>query len=247
MHYTVVIAEDDVSFRKYLKSLIDEIPEFEVVGEAKNGRGLIQLVEKVRPHIAFIDVQMPEMDGMEAAQEIMDINPLTILIFTTSYNKYMAEAFEVYAFDYITKPLDEKRVYNTLARVKLIQEQKRKDMDSTDISYRDDKLLLQCEDGLAIIYKNEIIFICREDRKTVFYTTNGRYMASEPLQEIEEKLDENIFLRTHRSYIVNATMVSRLIRWTKKSYTILFRHIAEEAMLTSDKLEELKSKMDVVN
>jgi len=110
LHYTVVIAEDDVSFRKYLKSLIDEIPEFEVVGEAKNGRGLIQLVEKVRPHIAFIDVQMPEMDGMEAAQEIMDINPLTILIFTTSYNKYMAEAFEVYAFDYITKPLDEKIV-----------------------------------------------------------------------------------------------------------------------------------------
>jgi two-component system LytT family response regulator len=183
------------------------------------------------------------MDGVEAANEIMDINPLTIFVFTTAFNEYMSEAFDLYAFDYITKPLDESRVINTLKRITMLHKRKTKGLSDTKVSYHDNKILLQCNEGLAVVYQDEIIFISREDRKTVFYTVNGQYTTCEPLQEIERKLNGDLFLRTHRSYIVNVAMVSRIIRWTKKTYTILFRQTAKEALLTSDRLEELKRRM----
>jgi two-component system LytT family response regulator len=243
MFNTVVIAEDDLDARKYLKLIIECVSGFEVVGEASNGHELVQLTEKLRPDVIFLDVRMPKMDGVEAANEIMDINPLTIFVFSTAYNEYMSEAFDLYAFDYITKPLDESRVINTLKRIKMLQKRKTNRLDNTEISYQDNKILLQCDEGLAVVYQDEIIFISREGRKTVLYTVHGQYTTSEPLQDIEKKLNDKLFMRTHRSYIVNVTMVSRIIRWTKKTYTILFRHIPEEALLTSDRLEEIKNIM----
>ncbi len=139
---TIVIAEDDLDARKHLKLMIEGVSDFEVIGEASNGQELVDLVEKLRPDIAFLDVRMPKMDGVEAANEIMDINPLTIFVFTTAFNEYMSEAFELYAFDYITKPLDEKRVTNTLKRIKMLQERKTSGLDDTEISYQDNKIML---------------------------------------------------------------------------------------------------------
>lgn len=241
---TVVIAEDDLDARKYLKLLIESVSGFNVLAEANNGQELVQLVEKLSPDVVFLDVRMPKMDGVLAANEIMDMNPLTIFVFTTAFNEYMSEAFDVYAFDYITKPFDESRIVNTLERIKKLQKRKTNRLNNTEISYKDGKILLQCDKGLALVYQDEIVFISRESRKTVFYTVHGQYTTREPLQDIAKKLNGDIFMRTHRSYIVNVTMVFRLIRWTKKSYTILFRQILEEALLTSDRLEELKSRME---
>lgn len=244
MLITVAIAEDDLQASAYLKFMIEDISGFEVVGEAGNGQELVQLVEKLRPDVAFIDVRMPKMDGVQAAHEIMDINPHTIIVFTTAFNEYMSEAFELYAFDYITKPLDESRVMNTLKRIKMLQKRKTERLDDTEISYQDNnKILLQCDEGLAVVYQDEIIFISREDRKTVFYTLHGEYTTGESLQDIEKKLDKDLFMRTHRSFIVNVTMISKIIRWTKKSYSILFRQTSEEALLTSHRLGSLKDKM----
>ena len=241
---TVVIAEDDLQARTYLKFMVEDISGFEVVGEVGNGQELVQLVEKLRPDVAFIDVRMPKMDGVEAANEIMDINPHTIIVFTTAFNEYMSEAFELYAFDYITKPLDESRVMNTLERIKMLQKRKNDRLNDAEISYQDNnKILLQCDEGLAVVYQDEIIFVSIEDRKTVFYTLHGEYTTNETLQGIEKKLDKNLFMRTHRSFIVNVTMISKIIRWTKKSYSILFRQTSEEALLTSDRLGSLKSRI----
>ena len=100
----VVIADDEEGMRLIERKMIERVEGMKLVGEAKNGRELVELVEKLKPQLVFLDVEMPEMTGVEAARVIQDTNPQTVLVFATAHDDYMADAFEVYAFDYLIKP-----------------------------------------------------------------------------------------------------------------------------------------------
>ena len=92
--------------RLILKWVFGEIPGAELIGEAEDGRQLIRMAEELKPpEVVFLDVDMPEINVVEVAREIFDINPKIFLIFATAYDCYTHEAFEVYAFDYLVKPL----------------------------------------------------------------------------------------------------------------------------------------------
>ena len=109
----VVIADDEEGMRMILRKMITRAEGFTLCGEADNGPQLLELVERYKPQVCFLDVEMPGMTGLECARSIQDADPRIILVFATAHDDYMAQAFEMYAFDYMVKPFKVERVMKT--------------------------------------------------------------------------------------------------------------------------------------
>ena len=116
----VVIADDEPGMRMIMRKMIEKAEGFTLCGEADNGPDLLKLVERYKPQVCFLDVEMPGMTGLECAKAIQDTDPRTILVFATAHDDYMAQAFEVYAFDYMVKPFKVERVMKTLERIRQV-------------------------------------------------------------------------------------------------------------------------------
>ena len=116
----VLICDDEPGMRLVLRKLVERAEGFEMVGEAVNGQEGLELFEQLRPDVVFLDVEMPVMDGVEAARRMQDMDPRAALIFATAHEGYREEAFSVYAFDYLVKPFKNERVLETLGRIRVL-------------------------------------------------------------------------------------------------------------------------------
>ena len=117
MTMRVLIVDDEPTPRERLRRLLDAETDVEVVGEAEDGRDAIQAIVDLRPDVVFLDIQMPELSGLEVARQIDEARG-PLIIFVTAYDQYALEAFEVHAFDYILKPFDATRLRLPLRRAR---------------------------------------------------------------------------------------------------------------------------------
>lgn len=106
----VLIADDDAGMRTVMRKIIAKVEGFTLVAEAGDGKTTLELTEQLKPNVVFLDVEMPQMSGVECARAIQDMDPSIVIIFATAHDTYMGDAFEVYAFDYLVKPFKVDRV-----------------------------------------------------------------------------------------------------------------------------------------
>lgn len=247
MQLKVLIADDEMEIRGLLKKAVERVEGFEVIGEVENGEGALRMTESSMPHVVFLDVEMPGIDGVECAKKMLQMNPDTVIIFATGHSEYMSEAFELYAFDYLTKPFKMERVFMTLERIKKINLRREEASLNKIIRHEKglNKLVIKNKEGMSFVDMKDIIIIQREDRNTVIYTSCSSYITSEGLSEIEEKLDKAQFLRSHKSYIINISMISKIYPYGRWTYTIKLKNTDKDALLTYEKYEELKKLFDV--
>jgi two-component system, LytTR family, response regulator len=240
----ILIGDDEAGMRMILRKAIEKTEGFEIVGEGEDGLSVLSLAEKSKPDVIFLDVEMPAMNGIECAKKIIDINPKTIIIFATAHSEYMSDAFQLYAFDYLVKPFKMERVYQTLDRIKTLHLKNYMEEEPIHKIIRHEKgphkLLIRNKEGISFIDTSEIIIVQREDRSTVIYTTDSSVATSEGLSEIEERLDKSEFLRTHKSYIINLSMISKIYPYGRWTYIIKLKNTDKDALLTHEKYEELK-------
>ncbi len=245
--FQVMIADDDAAMRSVLKHVVEKAEGFTLIGEAASGEETMKQFEALKPHVVFMDVEMPEMDGVECARQIQDMNPATVIIFVTAHNKYMSEAFEVYAFDYLVKPFKVDRMLQTLSRVH----------DSLTLSSAtpafsravnadrkplDGRLMLRHREGSAFIDLNDLLLIQREDRSTVLYTQSGeRYAVGDSLTDMENRLPANVFFRSHKSYIINLNHIKDITPYGRWTYVVRMDGIKQDALITHAKYEELEN------
>lgn len=240
----VLIADDEFGMRMVLRKAIEKIEGFKITGEAENGEALLEMVEIYKPNVIFLDVEMPKINGIECSKKIIDINPKTIIIFATAHGEFTSEAFEVYAFDYIVKPFKVDRIYNTLNRIKNLSNGDEGNASINKIvkkSCNFGKLLIKNKDGMSFIDMEDIIIIQRENKSTVIYTENSSFITSEGLCELEEKLDSSQFFRSHKSYIINLSMIYKINPYGRWTYTIKLKNTDKDALITYEKYEELKN------
>lgn len=240
MKYKVLIADDDIGMRLILKKIIEKYDEFELVGEVEDGEKAILSFEKYSPDIIFMDVEMPKLNGVECAKKIFDINPKTIIIFATAHSEYMPEAFEVYAFDYIIKPFKIDRVNKTLERVKEIINDNDKNNEPLFYQKNNEKLMIKNREGINFINSDDIILIQREDRNSVIYTHRDKYFTSEGLCNLEKRLEKTRFYRSHKSYIINISKITKVSPYGRWTYIVKFNNTDLDALITHKKFEELE-------
>ena len=243
-----VIADDNRYDRLLLSKMLGQIPKLTVVGEAEDGIELIKLVERLHPSIVFIDIEMPGMSGIEAATEIVNINPQTYIIFVSASESYMKESFDAYAFDYLLKPFAFERLQRTIQRIQgffSLQEKlpEMAGLDQTEsmLFGNQDRLMIQADERIMLLRTAEIIFITRNERKTDIHTTLHIYKSNEPLEKIETKLGSNFF-RSHKGFIINTDLITELAHWGNKTYMVKFEKTKETALITADKFRVLKQK-----
>ena len=249
----VIIADDQEGMRMILRKMIAKAEGFTLCAEAENGAQVPELVERYKPHVCFLDVEMPGMTGLECAKAIQDTDPHTIIIFATAHDDYMAQAFELYAFDYMVKPFKLERVMQTLERIRLAtlrrgarqagegcmpcagasQERPR--------SAAAGRIMLRHKDGVNFVNQMDILLVQRENRSTVLYATDGRrFETSESLGDVEERLDPAIFFRCHKSYIINLNVIDSITPYGRWTYVVHLTGTDQDALITHEKYEELE-------
>lgn len=241
----VLLADDQQGMRTIIRKIIEKAGGFEIVAEAEDGEIAIKLFDKHRPELVFLDVEMPKMDGLSAAKEITDADPTVKIVFATAFEQYAREAFEVYAFDYLVKPFDVDRVLLTLNRAKTTHkiaydtsEKPKQGMFSKELN----KLMVKYKEGICFIDMNDICLVQREDRSTVIYTTNRRIVTSEPLGELFKRLDKELFFRSHKSYIINLSMIYEVYPYGRWTYILKLKNIKQDALITYEKFNQLQER-----
>jgi len=240
----VLIADDDIGMRTIMRKIVDRVEDFLLVAEASDGKTALELTEKLKPDVVFLDVEMPEMTGVECARAIQDMDPGIVIIFATAHDSYMGEAFEVYAFDYLIKPFKVERVIQTLerARERLLSRAGRALMPPAAKPVQlPGKLMLRHRDGVTFINLKDILLVQREDRATVLYTVDdGRYVTNDTLSEMEERLPADVFFRCHKSYIINLNHIKDITPYGRWTYVVRLEGTQRDALITHEKYEELE-------
>ena len=198
-----------------------------------------------------MDIDLGGESGMDCAKTITELEPKTKIIFATAHSEYMANAFEIYAFDYLVKPFNLERVTKTLTRIKDIQEAFRGNREKavseetgdkvvTTTEQHKDKLMIKGKEQMTFIDKKDIILVERLDGETIITTKDGEFHTSASLGSIEEKLDTAEFMRCHKSYIINVSMITQLEVYGRWTYTVKLKGTDATALMTSQKYEEIK-------
>ena len=243
----VLIADDDAGMRTVMRKIIAKVEGFTLVAEAGDGKTTLELTEQLKPNVVFLDVEMPQMSGVECARAIQDMDPSIVIIFATAHDTYMGDAFEVYAFDYLVKPFKVDRVIQTLerARDRLLRRDARPVGAPVPAVPRaaEGRLMLRHREGVSFVDLNDILLVQREERATVVYVADGgRFVTGDTLGEMEERLPEGMFFRTHKSYIVNINHIESISPYGRWTYIVKLRGTKQDALITHERFEELQTR-----
>lgn len=226
----VMIAEDERLPREELIYLLQQEEDLELLPSAANGRELLELVQTWEPQVVFLDVQMPEMEGIQAARMLKASPQDPLIVFTTAHEDYAVTAFGLNAVDYLLKPYSPMRLKETLQRIrgKLAERTSAHRLSSgKEISAsakKWNKLLLDDGTKHVLINPEAILYAVREERVIRVYTAEGQCItAKHTLQELEEKLESFSFFRPHRSYLVNLNQIEELVPWFNGAYNLILK------------------------
>lgn len=214
---TAVIIDDETKGRMALKQkLQDYCPMVEVIGEAADGTEGIQLIEKHRPQIIFLDIEMPRMDGFEMLRQVnhKDFH----IIFTTAYDQYAIKAIKYAAFDYLLKPVDIEELKIAVERINQQSAQLTvKKLDTLEHNLQTiqtlNKLAIPTLEGYLFFDISHIIHLEAQSNYTVIYFTDyPKLIASRTLKDFEELLPAETFFRPHHSHIINLNYIKRYLK-----------------------------------
>ncbi len=240
----VLIADDDMGMRTIMRKIVERVEDFVLVAEAGDGKTALELVEKLKPDVVFLDVEMPEKTGVECARAIQDVDPNIVIIFATAHDSYMGDAFEVYAFDYLIKPFKVERVIQTLERVRerlMTRSGRNAAVPAVKPRALSGRMMLRHREGVSFVDLQDILLIQREERSTVLYTAdNERFVTNDTLSEMEERLPADVFFRCHKSYIINLNHIRDITPYGRWTYVVRLEGTQHDALITHEKYEELE-------
>ena len=242
----ILIADDDAGMRLVMRRVVERAEGYALAGEAEDGLKLIELYDQLNPEVVLMDVEMPGMTGIECARAIQDRNPRTVLVFATAHEEYMKSAFEVYAFDYLVKPFKLERALETLGR---IRDRLRAPLPEPVAAPRPaldtvpGRMMLKHRDGVAFLDVPDIAMVLRENRSTVIVMADGaRYVVGDGMAELDERLPDALFFRTHKSYIVNLNLIESIQPYGRWTYIVKLRGLKEDALITHERFEALQKR-----
>lgn len=238
----VMVVDDEPQICMILEKIIEKQEGYQVVAKCQDFATALVGFRKYMPDVVFMDIDLGGDDGMECAKIMTELAPKVKIIFATAHSEYMANAFEIYAFDYLVKPFDMERVVRTLDRIR-IQHNPVQMSDSVVKSEKyQGKLLIKGREQSCLISVEDIIFVERADGSTRIVTKTEEYKTSLSLSDLEEKLDKEQFIRCHKSYIVNVSQITKMEAYGRWTYTVKLKDTKETALMTTQHYEELKNR-----
>jgi two-component system response regulator LytT len=222
---SAIIADDEELARAELRFLLEETDDVEVVGVASNGLEAVELIRKLDPALAFLDIQMPGLDGLSVLHKLreQDIEPPHV-IFSTAWDQFAVEAFRLEAMDFILKPVERERLAETLERARRLVADRITDPPPVAASARPssfNRLLVRNGARNMIVDPQELIYATIHSGVITLTTTQMEGQSTfRTLEELQAALDPDLFWRAHRSYVVNVNRIREVVPWFKSSYQL---------------------------
>lgn len=202
--YKTIIIDDERLAREEVKRALSNYPEFEVLGEAANADEAIALIEKLQPDLLFLDIHMPEKSGFDLLEELTMVPDV---VFTTAYDQYAVQAFEVNALDYLVKPLREERFAMTIEKIKAGFSKPEVKKDPLPMHY---KIFIKDGEQCHFIPLSDVRLIQSMDNYARLFFNEEKAMIKRSLNLLQEKLDPNVFFRINRSQIINTHYIKEI-------------------------------------
>lgn len=204
----VLLVDDEKLARVEMKKLLASQPDIEIVGEASDAEKAIELSKSLSPEIIFLDVQMPGRSGLEVAGELT--GPRTQVVFVTAHDEFAIRAFELNALDYLLKPVDPKRLLQTLGRIR--EENPLESVRDGQLK-EDDSIFLKGQERGWFIQISSIRLLQTEGNYTRLYFEQEKPLIGKPLNVLEKRLPGKIFFRANRSQILNVKRIASTQDW----------------------------------
>ena len=226
MNFRGVIAEDEELLRNELSKLLAQAwPQLQIVAECEDGASALESIAELQPDVAFLDIRMPGLTGIEVARGLADASPRTQVVFVTAYDQYAIDAFEQGAIDYLLKPITRERLLATVQRIQaraaaghpdgatleaLLRHLSAREMPAS----KPPLVWITASTGkdTRLIMVDDVAYFQADNKYTTVMTAEGESLLRTPLRELLDSLDAATFKQIHRSTIVNMKAVASVSR-----------------------------------
>ena len=254
MRIRALIVDDEKLARDEMRFLLASEKDVEIVGEAAGGREAVAFVREKKPDLIFLDIQIPEMNGFQVVQELVETGEAPLIIFATAYDQYAIKAFEVNALDYLLKPIDRKRLDAALERARHAMPQREefaKRLRALAQSIRIGtsflpRVVVRKGEEPALIEVERVAMLRREGSRVTAHTDEGKFPTNyRNLDEIEVQLDPAMFIRLGGDYLVNIRTITDVVPWSGGNFMMILADADKtEVRLNRSQAKLLKSKAE---
>lgn len=232
MSIRTVLIDDEQPARDVIKYYLKEFNEIEIIGEFSDGFTGLKGIQELKPDLVFLDVQMPKLTGLELL-ELLD-QP-TSIIFSTAYDQYAIKAFEMNAIDYLLKPYSKERFSQALQKAITVigsgqnpqapvQKLVKTLEENPEYLHR---IAVKSRHKVSVIPIEDIVYLEAEGDYVMMHTKDARHLKEKTMKYFEAHLDPAMFIRIHRSYIVNVQFIDRIEYYDKENYAVLMKQGAK--------------------
>ncbi len=228
-----VVVDDERLAREELCFLLGQIPGIDVVAEAGDGAAALDVIAEHTPDLVMLDVQMPGLTGFEVARRLLRVGTDSHLVFVTAYDRHAIEAFDVNAVDYLLKPVEAERLAMAVERVRKRMGPERGGSQALpngldrvlqllgDRQNRREQLAVKVGDRFLLLQTDEVVHASVED-DVITVVTNSLSGTSNyrTLDELQARLDPEVFWRVHRSHLVNINKIREIVPWFSRNYIL---------------------------
>lgn len=244
-----IIVEDEMPARELVKAYLKNHDNIDVIAECADGFCGVKAINDNKPDLVFLDIQMPKLTGFEVIELLDD---LPQIIFTTAYDQYAIKAFELSAVDYLMKPFSRQRFDEAIEKVYDRIQQKdvpAENIQSLSKKLKEDKkeierLFIKTGSKIDVVPVIDVIRIEALDDYVEIFTRDKKYLKKETMNYLENSLPQEVFIRVHRSNIINVNHIEKIERYGKESYLVILKD-GSKVNVSKSRIKDLKTQLGI--
>ena len=239
----ILIVDDEPLARRRLASLLDEIGNFEIVGEATNGKEALLKSSVLNPDLVLLDIRMPVMDGLEAARHLSKLPSPPAIIFTTAFGDHALKAFEANAADYLLKPIRKERLQKAIEKTHKLNRAHIATLEpGNDEPSTRSHLSVSIRGNIELIPVSEIVYFHADQKYVLVGHKNGETLIEDSLKSLESEF-ESLFMRIHRNAIVALQYLNGMEKTPEGSQLIKLHHTDKKLEISRRYLPGVRKKI----
>ena len=231
-----IIVEDELPAREELKYFLNEEKEIKLIAEFDNPLDTLNFLENNTTDVIFLDISMPDMNGISLGKIVTKMYPDTKIVFITAYKDYAVDAFEIKAFDYLLKPYSETRIRNLLKSLVNRETEVISSIKNSNLK----KITVNIDERLYVISLNDVDYIEASEKETLIFSNQKKYISKIKISKWEEMLKGYNFYRCHRSFIINLDKITEIEQWFNSSWIIKIKNYTTAIPVSRNNIRELK-------
>lgn len=249
----VVLVDDEKLSLEELSFILSKNNEIEIIGKYVDALTALEFIKKSKPEIVFLDIEMPEIDGFTLAEEICKMDFPVSIVFATVFDKYAVKAFEINAIDYVLKPFSEKRLQITMGK---INDRYNCDENIPICSYNNiipekqeikgmKKIPLWKDECIYLVHPQDILYCTVLNKEVLVLTKDTNFTTQYTLNQLENKLSNHNFFRSHKSYLVNLDKIHKIVPWFNSTFVLKIEGWKEEVPVSRHYVKDFKKILDM--